>query len=158
MRKTQILLNNLAYALVNLGKVEEAHALLPRIRPGGSAVVEILHAATSGLIHYRMGDRVRGRAETDAIRRLKRARLFNLRAKSEHFLCPRGILRAGSVDAVQAKEVAVAFSRPFADADIFIFSAGSGESRCSLQRARSLVATAKMVHGNRSAPTQPYPT
>lgn len=113
-----ILLNNLAYALVNLGKVEEAHALLPRIRPGGSAVVEVLHAATSGLIHYRMGDRARGRAEyLDAIRRAERARLFNLRAKASIFYALEE-LRAGSVDAVQAKEVAVALSRPFADADI----------------------------------------
>ena len=55
------LLNNLAYALANLGKFDEAEATLAAINDSGAdALPRVLKLATSGLVGFRRGDPKRG--------------------------------------------------------------------------------------------------
>jgi Flp pilus assembly protein TadD len=111
------LLNNLAYALVNLGQLAEAEKLISAMRPR-SPSEEIVRLATSGLLNYRKRNVAAGRLlYQQALDKAERANLTRLRAKAAVFFALEEI-RANPASAGDATSLALRYTRNLLDADL----------------------------------------
>jgi tetratricopeptide (TPR) repeat protein len=116
-----MLVNNLAYSLVNLGKLDEAAKVLEQMRNrNGRVEIEVMRLSTSGMIEYRRGKPEVGRPlYLQGLEKANGPGLERLRARACTFMAMEE-KRANTLEFPVARELAEKLSRSVHDNDLHL--------------------------------------